>query len=417
MLHLPAGRDFLDRDLRAGIRPVLSAMAQIQPRTHPGEVPGSLHADLFAVNRTHMAAVSLMGAAHAVVRQPPPEGDGAGDGASEHPYDEYHRLRAHNTYFVPYLLANLQRLVLHRFLDEAQDQLAGPGPAPSRPSRPTGPGGAAPPAAAEIGFLDLRRAVVKFGLNGELLEISDRAALQAYYRVARRASDVPRALRQLRGVISEWEGIHRAERLDETALSLRENVDKLEKIQGEVGWVELVFILVYVVQLAQILGQGFGFTGSPWHGSSLAILSVLALIMAYHCGFFPGRKKDTTRRVPRVLAWLVGLIVFYLGWNALMSPRAGSPSKPTRRPRRPPPRPRPPAAEAASPAPAPSTPRAGRTLTSQGPGRRTRAVRRRPTAPSATTAPTLETAPRRPLLRPRPSRRQGRTATVPRAGP
>jgi hypothetical protein len=303
VLHMPEDWDFLDIDLRRGVKPFLSSLAQLYSQTHPGEISGRSHSSFFRVSRTHIAAVSLTGAAHAVTRQPADKPDQA----SGHSYDELHQLRAHNTYFVPYLLASLQRLVLHQFLEEAQKSLSAPADDPGiLPQEAT---------SVEPRFLALRRAVVKFGLTGELLEISQRGTLQSYYRVAHEVSDVPRALEQLRAVISEWDGIERAARLHETVQRLRDNVESLERIQGEVGWVEVVIISVYVVQLGQIVGQGFGIAGSVWHGVSLLVLSALATGLAYACGFFPGKHKGAARWQKLVFLGVFGLILVYLAWN------------------------------------------------------------------------------------------------------
>jgi hypothetical protein len=311
VLRLSGSHDFQRAEDRRAVKPVLSALAQLHPQTHPGEVTGRPHAQFFTVNRTHLAAVSLTGAAHAVARQ---HSEPAGEPAA-HPYDDLHLLRAHNTYFVPYLLASLQRLALHQFLEEAQKSLSAP--APHAPAAAPAPAQVAP---REPRLLDLRRAVVRFGLTGEQLEISQRGTLQRYYGVARNASAVPSAFAQLRAVISEWDGIERAERLHETAQQLRENVESLERLQGEVGWVEVVIISVYVVQLAQIIGYGFGFAGSPWHGLSLLLLSMLALALAWLCGFFPGRHKGEGRLQKLVFVGVFVLIALYVGVNHFFSP-------------------------------------------------------------------------------------------------
>ena len=157
-------------------------MAQLHPKTHPGEVAGRPHARVFTVNRTHIAAVSVTGAAHAVTQQP------------SHHYDELHLLRAHNSYFVAYLLAKSTRLVLEQF-QRAHASLS----APAEPSTVDSVGmgtapvqGASVPPATTIQpkLLELRRAVVRFGLTGEQLEISSRSRLRRYYRVSRDASAV-----------------------------------------------------------------------------------------------------------------------------------------------------------------------------------------------------------------------------------
>jgi len=321
VLRLSESHDFQRAEDRRAVKPVLSALAQLHPQTHPGEVTGRPHAHFVTVNRTHLAAVSLTGAAHAVARQP---SEPVGEPAA-HPYDDLHLLRAHNTYFVPYLLASLQRLALHQFLEEAQKSLS----APAAPALAAGASAAPdqglsvcrqPVRTAEPKLLDLRRAVVRFGLTGEQLEISQRGTLQRYYAVACDASAVPSAFAQLRAVISEWDGIERAERLHETAQQLRENVSSLERLQGEVGWVEVVIISVYVVQLAQIIGQGFGFAGSPWHGLSLLLLSMLALALAWLCGFFPGKHKGEGRLQKLVFVGVFVLIALYVAANLLFSP-------------------------------------------------------------------------------------------------
>jgi hypothetical protein len=315
VLQLAETHDFQEAENRRAVKHLLSALAQLHPQSHPGEVAGRTHARSFTVNRTHMAAVSITGAAHAVAQQP------------SHQYDELRLLRAHNSYFVPYVLANLQRLVLQRFLDAAQKGLCAPSTAPLAPAPGTNVGtgmtaapGESAPGVTTAGptLLELWRAVVRFGLTSEQLEISPRSTLQRYYRVSCDASAVPNAVAQLRAVIAEWDGIERAERLYETAQHMRRNVESLERLQGEVGWVEVVIISVYVVQLAQIIGQGFGFAGSWWHGISLLILSILALALARVCGFYPGRHKRESRWQKLVFMGVFVLIGVYVIANYLI---------------------------------------------------------------------------------------------------
>jgi hypothetical protein len=319
VLELGQSHDFQKAEDRRALKPILSALAQLHPKSHPGEVAGRTHGRYFTVNRTHIAAVSLTGAAHAIARQP------------SHTYDDLHLLRAHNTYFVAYLLASLQRLVLQQFLGEAQKSLSVPwgeiasGGGNSTDATPRQRGSAPPALVVEPRLLELRRAIVRFGLTGEQLEVSQRGTIQRFYGMARDASAVPSAFAQLRAVISEWDGIERAERLHETAQDLRKNVESLEHLQGEVGWVEVVIISVYVVQLAQIIGQGFGFPGSWWNGVSLLALSIFALALAWLCGFYPGKHKSESRWQKAVFVGMFALIGAYVVLNRFVLP---APEKP-----------------------------------------------------------------------------------------
>jgi hypothetical protein len=308
ILYLQAGADLKDRAFRRIIKDELSALAQVHPAQHPGEFTTERHVAFFLVNVAHIAAVGLAGAAHAVT-------------PTVQPYDPAHQLRVQNTYFVPYLIASLQRLMLQKHLTEAQDVLVQLQQAIEEESgEPTGkttrsrPVAQSPPKEPSenvkklLGQFDqVRNDVLMFGLFGELLEISQRGTLQAYYRVARQASDVPRALEQLRAVIAERDRIHRAEKLNQ-------NVEALKELQGKVEWLEVAIFSIYLVELAQIMGEASGFAHNLWNGTSLAVLGGLTLFFAW-MGLQPQKHVRLSWRMKAATVGMVLALLAYVGFN------------------------------------------------------------------------------------------------------
>jgi hypothetical protein len=104
-----AEMDFEHPEVRATYAPLLSALAQVEESTHAGAPSDTLGVTHALLNRRHWVGVGLLGAAHLIADQPPPD----------HPFNEARMPRIFLKYFVPYLAAMLQRHTLHRIVDEA----------------------------------------------------------------------------------------------------------------------------------------------------------------------------------------------------------------------------------------------------------------------------------------------------------
>src|SRR5206468_1868634 len=105
------------------------------------------------LNRRHWAAVGQLGAAHLIADQPPPAGQ------DEHPYNRSRLPRVRDKYFIPYLMALLQRLVLHRSVETASTVLR------SRGRR------------RSLDLARLRENLLRFAVDGHFNQVSTREVL------------------------------------------------------------------------------------------------------------------------------------------------------------------------------------------------------------------------------------------------
>ena len=150
-------------------------------------------------------------------------------------------------------------------------------------------------------------------------QLAAQAPSGATAAVSRDASAVPRVHSAATArVISEWDGIEAKSAAFRNGPATARNVESLERLQGEVGWVEVVIISVYVVQLAQIIGQGFGFGGSWWHGPELVGNEYPCIALARLCGFYPGKHKRESRWQKLVFVGVFVLMGVYVVLNCFV---------------------------------------------------------------------------------------------------
>jgi hypothetical protein len=289
--------DFEMPDVRAALAPFLSSLVQIEEPAHAGAPSGTVGVANAILNRRHWAGVGLLGAAHVVADQPPPE----------LPFNEERLRRIMLKYFVPYLLALLQRAVLHRITEDARAIIL----------KPSGPGSEAFADAAAP-----RNDLFRFAAAGYFTEASSREAVDHYYRIAQEGLRVHNSLNdawrtttdldmkvtaehqvKLTAAMAQTADRHvavtevmarhadlarmTADRQVELAGGMNRHLEIVSGIQMKVEWIEIFLVSVYLAHLGEmifshihgweeylwivvIVGAVVGFLGTmlylrPWH--------------------------------------------------------------------------------------------------------------------------------------------------------
>jgi len=233
--------DFGLPDARDRLGPFLSALAQVEEKDHAGAPPGIVGVPNAVLNRKHWAAVGQLGAAHLIADQP-----------DDYPFNAARLPRVRDKYFIQYLLALLQRLVVHRTIDRAEAILEKSGPE------------------REAALEALRGDLLQFAVGGHFTQVSIRHALHRFYNVAREGLDVPAAWSEVRRAIADIDARltqQRQEKLaDGVALNLKamaevaddlgrvthkmdENLGIVAGVQRMVHYIEMAIVSVYFAHL------------------------------------------------------------------------------------------------------------------------------------------------------------------------
>ncbi len=228
-------------EVRDAIAPFLSALSQIEEPDHAGAVPGPLELPNAVLNRRHWAAVGQLGAAHVVADQP-----------DDHPFNEQRVPRVRDKYFIQYLMAVLQRLVVHRAIDRAEAILAKTG------------------VERDSDLEALRGDLLRFAVEGHFTQVSTRHALHRFYLVAREGLDVADAWSEVRQAIADIDArvtqqrqekvadgvagnmkamAEVADDLDRVTHKMDENLGIVAGVQRMVHYIEMAIVSVYFAHL------------------------------------------------------------------------------------------------------------------------------------------------------------------------
>lgn len=246
----------------------LSHLAQLHPRTHPGE-DDVRHALELRINSRHLCAMSLTGAAHASIlpveypRTKPDTFESDEEIASSSEYDRDRLSRIQRKYFPGFLLAQLQRLCLQRILDESTE-------------------------VSSLDNDDLRHAeqqhllekVLRFGLEGEFVQACWRQTLQTHHELAQRVCEVPEGLKTVRRAMGDFNRMA-------TERAEHRRYEEAEKSERTMHILEVFIVSFYSVELAHILGEAFHFPHTSFLASTLGGVAVLtfwlvALLFTWH---------------------------------------------------------------------------------------------------------------------------------------
>jgi hypothetical protein len=193
------------------------------------------------LNRRHWAAVGQLGAAHVVADQP-----------GDHPFNEQRVPRVRDKYFIQYLMALLQRLVVHRVIDRAEAVLAKTG------------------AERDSDLEALRGDLLRFAVGGHFTQVSTRHALHRFYQVAREGLDVPAAWSEVRRAIADIDARVTQQRQEKVAEGVAGNMKAMAEVADDLGrvthkmdenlgiiasvqqlihWIEIAIVSVYFAHL------------------------------------------------------------------------------------------------------------------------------------------------------------------------
>ncbi|MHB8877054.1 MAG: hypothetical protein ACYC8T_25440 [Myxococcaceae bacterium] len=225
--RLDASVDFADADTRRELGPVLSALAQVEEPLHAGAVAEDLGVPTALLNRKHWAATGQLGSAHLAADQPPDE-------SGKEPEFNHERVtRIFTKYFIPYLLALMQRLVLQRSMAEAARIVAD---------------GASPGATSELSAL--HAALLEFSVAGHFPQLSSRHVLHRYYQLAREGLDVPALWEEVRGAVADLDARNATQSQRQLTEGMAKSLQTGLDMQGAVHVIEIFLVTVYSAHLA-----------------------------------------------------------------------------------------------------------------------------------------------------------------------
>jgi hypothetical protein len=236
--------DFEVPDVISILAVFLSKLAQVEEPGHAGSPRSIVGIPNCALNRKQWAAVGLLGAAHIVADQEPPE----------HPFNSARMGRAFMKYFIPYLLASHQRLALQGIIHDADRKtFSGAGSKPSHRD-------------------ELRQCLLEFALRGYFTQVSSRDVLHRYYHISQQGLDVRNVLEDTRRAVGDIEA-------KETAKLMTEHLGAIRGVQEKVEVLEFAVIAISVWAVLESLTPGLREwePKPPWH--------FIAFVAAIACSF------------------------------------------------------------------------------------------------------------------------------------
>ena len=208
-------------------------LAQIEEVDHAGSRPGTVGVPNTILNRRHWATAGMYASAHLLADQP------VLDGEAEFPFNTQRLARIRDKYFIAFLIAYMQRLVLNRFVLEANRLLASP----------------MGKIVDDLGQLRMR--FLKFAVGGHFTQVSTRHAVHDYYQLARTGLDVPEAWSEIRHQISDLDAQYSAQQQQQLTNNVAKNVDLVVRVQKLVEWFEIFFVAVYSAHLWDIVSKAW----------------------------------------------------------------------------------------------------------------------------------------------------------------
>ena len=250
--------DFDRAEIGKALVAFLSGISQIEEPGHAGSVVGVVGVTNAILNRRHSAAVGLLGMAQIVSDQP-----------GQHSFNEQRVPRVMMKYFVPYLVAALQRVSLQRSIREASDFVLN-----KRHEK-------------EAGFSKLRRHMLEFAVEFLFPEISHREVLDRYYRmvqdglsVRRSYDDVNRSIADINAQFAADHQARLAEAMAENVAATRNLQEDTAKMQHKVGLLERFIISVYAATLWEILASHIDRL-HRWIPHGVVAFAILGFVVAW----------------------------------------------------------------------------------------------------------------------------------------
>lgn len=240
--------NFDDSAARAQLSHLLSALAQIEESGHAGS--GNVGVTNAILNQKHWAAVGLLGAAHLVADQSVSEDN---DG---HGFNEQRVPRIRDKYFIPHLIALIQRLFLDQTIRRATNIITQRNENASRDLN------------------QMRDSILQFAVAGHFVQISSREALHRFYRIAQQGLDVPDAWTEVRYAIADLDRKFAAEREHRLAEGMVKNLVAVNRVQQVIHVIEYVVVGTYTAEVWHtIFGE---YLKEEFHGLFMPISTAIA---------------------------------------------------------------------------------------------------------------------------------------------
>lgn len=217
-LRIQPPQRFIDPATQVQWRPLLSALTHLEEENHPG----SLRLNENVLNAHHWAAVGTLGSAHLLTDQP-----------GELGFNEQRQTLCFIKYFIPYLVAKVQRLILLRTLQRGAEILATVTDQREQALR----------------FQSLHGDILRFSLHGHFAEVSSREVLNQYYQLSRTGLRVEKTFETLRRALHDADMKSESEHQSKT---LRE----MHTMQSKLEWLEVFFASYYAGALAYYVSSG-----------------------------------------------------------------------------------------------------------------------------------------------------------------
>ena len=217
--------DWNDGVTRKKFGQFLSGVAQVEEPGHAGAVDDDLGVASAFLNTKHWAAVGLMGAVHLLADQ-----------RNNHPFNSAKVGRALRKYFVPHLMAFLQRLMLQRAMSEASGLVKAP--------------------EAAVKLAALRQTLLEFGVGGHFGQVSSRHAVQRFFAIAEEGLGINGAWQEVRQSIEDLDAKFTAEQAHKLSVETKQlaeqqkrATEELVQLQSMVHLIEVFIVSVYAAEL------------------------------------------------------------------------------------------------------------------------------------------------------------------------
>lgn len=256
----------------------LSALAQIEESGHPGSPTGEVTVPAVVLSVKHWAAAGCMGGAHLVANQ-------------GIPFDDERVMTVQGRYFIPWLMAWMQDLVLQHFsrrcseiareqLDVAANEQLQVEKGEEQMDHASEVAKTKEKEEANARKLDrLRAEILEFDALCFLNRVSGRAARNRWYRIAQEGFEVEAAFKDVERGVTALDSLCKLHQQQAVGAKLDGNVEAIKTIQGKVEWVELFIIAAYSVYLIHYLGVNFRFH-SVYVGLMIPVGGMVAAILA-----------------------------------------------------------------------------------------------------------------------------------------
>jgi hypothetical protein len=261
--------DFDNSHGRESLAPYLLALAQVEEPTHAGAPSDEFGIPNVVLNRKHWAAATRLGSVHFVADQ-----------SAEHDFNSERVPRILMKYFIPYLIALLQRTTLHRIADESARIIL------------------SPKTESEAHLSQLRNTLLEFSAESCFTEISYRESVHRYYNAVREAFDITKLLQGARNAIIDIDAKNISDRHLDLAKAANANAAETMKLQErmtqqmeitagiqiKIEWIEIFVVGFYSSELTHIIFEIVekDYVVELWyHVSAVLVVGLIAGIVTW----------------------------------------------------------------------------------------------------------------------------------------